>query len=43
MMQTTIRLTEDLYQKIKRMAEKKGLTINAIIILALWEYVKKGE
>ena len=42
-MQTTIRLTEELYNQVKKVAEEKGISINAVVTLALWEYVKRKE
>lgn len=38
-MVTTIRIPDDLHKRLKEEAEKRGLTINAVVILALWEYV----
>lgn len=40
MMQTTIRLTEELYSQVKKVAERKGISINAVVTLALWEYLE---
>lgn len=40
-MVTTIRIPDDLHKRLKEEAEKRGLTVNAIVILALWEYVRK--
>lgn len=42
-MQTTIRVTEELYQKIKDKAKEKGLSVNAEIITALWKHIKEAE
>ena len=36
-MQTTIRIPTELHRKIKRIAKKKGLSFNAIIVQALWK------
>lgn len=37
MIQTTIRIPTELHQKLKELAKKKGLTINALIVQALWK------
>lgn len=42
-MQTTIRLTEELHRQIKKVAEERGISINAVVTLALWEYLKRKE
>lgn len=39
-MQTTIRLTEELHSQVKKVAKEKGISINAVVTLALWEYLK---
>lgn len=39
-MVTTIRIPDDLHKRLKEEAEKRGLTVNAIVTLALWEYVR---
>ncbi len=36
-MQTTIRLPDELHKKLKDLAKKKGITVNALIILELWK------
>lgn len=36
MVQTTLRLPEELYTKIKETARQRGLTVNALIIQMLW-------
>lgn len=41
-MQTTIRLTKELYGLLKKAAGDKGLSINAVVTVALWEYLRKG-
>ncbi len=33
---TTIRLPDDLYRKLKKEAEKKGMTFNAYVLSILW-------
>lgn len=42
-MQTTIRLTEELHSQVKKVAEEKGISINAVVTLALWEYLERKE
>ena len=37
MIQTTIRIPKELHQKLKELAKKKGLTINALIVQTLWK------
>lgn len=37
-----IRITKTLNDLLKEIAEEKGLTKNALIINALWEYVKEN-
>nr|DAH37273.1 MAG TPA: antitoxin [Caudoviricetes sp.] len=39
--QTTIRLPEELLERLKREADSKGYTVNAQILQILWEWVKK--
>lgn len=41
-MQTTVRLPKELYQRLKEIAQEKGLTVNAVMILALWEYMRNS-
>lgn len=37
MVQTTIRMPVELHKKLKELAKKKGLTVNALIVQALWK------
>ena len=37
MIQTTIRIPTEIHTKLKELAKKRGLTVNALIIQALWE------
>ena len=37
MIQTTIRIPTELHVKLKELAKKRGLTVNALIIQALWK------
>ena len=43
MIQTTIRIPKELHQKLKELAKKKGLTVNALIVQALWKLQEKKE
>lgn len=36
MVQTTIRLPEKLYEKLKLEAKKKGMSLNAYLLSVLW-------
>ncbi|MCD8149116.1 MAG: toxin-antitoxin system HicB family antitoxin [Clostridiales bacterium] len=36
--QTTIRMPEELHQKLKEEAERRGLTLNALLIHVLWKW-----
>lgn len=35
--QVLIRITEELHQKLKEIADQKGLTVNALVATVLWE------
>lgn len=37
MVQTTIRLPEKLYEKLKQEAKKRGMSLNACLISVLWD------
>lgn len=37
MVQTTIRLPEKLYEKLKQEAKKRGMSLNAYLISVLWD------
>lgn len=37
MVQTTIRLLEKLYEKLKQEAKKRGMSLNAYLISVLWD------
>lgn len=41
MIQTTIRIPEKLYEKIKRCAKEKGMSVNSFILVILWD--KEGD
>lgn len=38
---TTLRMTEELAEYITRIAKKKGITRNALIVQILWDWKKK--
>lgn len=40
-MQTTIRLPDELHKKLKELAKRKGLTVNAFIIQKLWKQIEE--
>lgn len=42
-MVTTVRVTDELYREIKEIASTRGQTVNAVIINALWEYLRGKE
>lgn len=39
----TVRAPDDLHLKLKKSAEKYGLTRNALILQILWEWVQEQE
>ncbi|MCI9421079.1 MAG: toxin-antitoxin system HicB family antitoxin [Eubacterium sp.] len=39
----TVRAPDDLHLKLKKSAERHGLTRNALILQILWEWVKKQD
>lgn len=42
-MVTTIRLPDELHKRVKKEAEKRGLTLNAYVIGILWDVLKPKE
>ena len=40
-MVTTIRLPDELHRKLKNEAKKKGMTLNALVVSLLWEWVRR--
>ncbi|KXB48664.1 hypothetical protein HMPREF3188_00050 [Tissierellia bacterium KA00581] len=36
-----LRLTEELKEKLREVAENKGVSINALIVEILWQSIKK--
>lgn len=42
MVQTTIRLPEELYNKIKKQSKQRGISINSYIITILYNKEKEG-
>lgn len=43
MVQTTVRLPDELYQRLKKEAREKGLSMNAYAISLLWQYTETKE
>ena len=39
----TVRIPQDLKEAIDRLAQKNGLTVNAIVTLAIQRYVAKND
>lgn len=39
--QTTIRLPSELYEELKTISNKMGLTVTALLIVAIWRSVLK--
>lgn len=37
----TLRMPDGLYEKVKELAKRRGITCNALILSVLWEYVKR--
>ena len=37
MVQATLRLPEELYRKLKETAKARGMTLNAVVLSALWK------
>ena len=37
MVQTTLRLPDELYRRLKETAKARGMTLNAIVISVLWK------
>ena len=37
MVQTTLRLPDELYRRLKETAKVRGMTLNAIVISVLWK------
>ena len=40
---TTVRLPDNLKAKVKEKARKDGMTVNAIIIQACWQFVEEKQ
>lgn len=41
--QILVRITEELHQKLKVLAAKKGISVNALIAMTLWEQLKDSS
>lgn len=39
--QVLIRITEELHQKLKDEADKRGISVNALVATVLWKHVKE--
>lgn len=39
----TTRLPEELHKQLKYRANKKGLTLNALVIQILWEWIEREK
>lgn len=38
--QTTIRIPEELYEVIKKESERKGISVNALLLNILWRWAE---
>ena len=36
MIQTTLRLPEELYQRLKEVAKQQGVSVNSLVVMILW-------
>lgn len=43
MIQTTIRMPGELYQRLKNLAKSRGMTLNAYLISVLWNMIADAE
>ena len=41
--QTTIRLPADLYRQLVKISEQTGLTVTALLIVAIWRRILKSK
>lgn len=39
--QTTIRIPEELYEVIKKESERKGISVNALLLNILWRWAER--
>lgn len=39
----TIRPNEEMKKKIKLLAKQRGLSVNALVIQILWDYIQKND
>ena len=37
MIQTTLRLPEALYQRLKEVAKQQGVSVNSLVVMILWK------
>lgn len=40
-MRLTLRLKPELHKALKERAEEKGISLNSIIVIALWQFVNE--
>lgn len=40
MVQTTLRLPKELYEKLKKLAKSRGMTLNGLVVSILWNIEK---
>ena len=43
MEQVLIRMTKDMKLQVKKLAGKRGLTLNAFILQIIWEWIERNE
>lgn len=36
----TLRMPEELYESLKKTAQSRGISMNAYVLLALWNFIK---
>ena len=41
MVQTTLRLPDELHRMIKKEARSRGMTVNGLIVMLLWNSVRR--
>lgn len=40
MIQTTLRLPEELYRRLKEVAKQQGVSVNSLVVMLLWKAVE---
>lgn len=43
MVQTTIRVPELLYEKLKKIAKNRGMSLNALVLGSLWDLTEREK